>query len=114
MPRGGGVIDGRKYTEHALERMAPDTIQVRAELTKRARERAERKGYPFGSKEYVNELKGVDPRGMTPNVVEDIIKTGTRKPGDNPGTWKYVREDGYVVINDKGDVVTVVPATTKD
>ncbi|EOO19758.1 pre-toxin TG domain-containing protein [Bacillus cereus] len=24
MPRGGGVIDGRKYTEHALERMAPD------------------------------------------------------------------------------------------
>lgn len=41
MPRGGGVIDGRKYSEHALERMAPDTVQVRAELTKRARERAE-------------------------------------------------------------------------
>lgn len=32
MPRGGGVIDGRKYSEHALERMAPDTVQVRAEL----------------------------------------------------------------------------------
>lgn len=51
---------------------------------------------------------------MTPNVVEDIIKIGTRKLGGNLGTWKYVREDGYVVINDKGDVVTVVPATTKD
>ncbi|MFE4760655.1 hypothetical protein [Bacillus mycoides] len=114
MPRGGGGIDGRKYTEHALERMAPDTIQVRAELTKRARERAERKGYPFGSKEYVNELKGVDPRGMTPNVVEDIIKTGSRQPGDKPGTWKYVREEGYVVLNDKGDVVTVVPAKKKE
>ena len=46
---------------------------------------------------------------MTPNVVEDIIKTGTRKPGDTPGTWKYVRDEGYVVINDKGDVITVVP-----
>ncbi|HGH7173718.1 TPA: hypothetical protein ACJMKJ_001219 [Bacillus wiedmannii] len=114
MPRGGGGIDGRKYTEHALERIAPDTIQVRAELTKRARERAERKGYPFGSKEYVNELKGVDPRGMTPNVVEDIIKTGSRQPGDKPGTWKYVREEGYVVLNDKGDVVTVVPAKKKE
>ncbi|KZD59727.1 hypothetical protein P9X13_10545 [Bacillus cereus] len=57
MPRGGGVIDGRKYTEHALERMAPDTIQVRAELTKRARERAERKGYTFGLDKYMEELK---------------------------------------------------------
>ncbi|HDX9610163.1 TPA: hypothetical protein ROY01_001154 [Bacillus toyonensis] len=91
-----------------------DTIQVRAELTKRARERAERKGYPFSSQEYVNELKGVDPRGMTPNVVEDIIKTGSRQPGDKPGTLKYVREEGYVVLNDKGDVVTVVPAKKKE
>ncbi|WP_410989783.1 S-layer homology domain-containing protein [Bacillus cereus] len=114
MPRGGGVIDGRKYSEHALERMAPDTVQVRAELTKRARERAERKGYTFGSDKYMEELKKVDPRGMTPNVVEDIIKTGTRKPGDNPGTWKYVRDEGYVVINDKGDVITVVPAKKKE
>ncbi|CKF95299.1 Uncharacterised protein [Streptococcus pneumoniae] len=114
MPRGGGVIDGRKYSEHALERMAPDTVQVRAELTKRARERAERKGYTFGSDKYMEELKKVDPRGMTPNVVEDIIKTGTRKPGDNPGTWKYVRDEGYVIINDKGDVITVVPAKKKE
>ncbi|CAH2465981.1 hypothetical protein IIQ_05214 [Bacillus cereus VD118] len=52
----------------------------------------------------MEELKKVDPRRMTPNVVEDIIKTGTRKPGDSPGTWKYIREEGYVVINDKGDV----------
>ena len=78
----GGVIDGRKYTEHALERMAPDTIQVRAELTKRARERAERNGYTFGSKEYMEELK-VDPRGVTPSVVEETIKHATKNPEIN-------------------------------
>ncbi|MGU3370289.1 hypothetical protein [Bacillus mycoides] len=109
MPRGGGGIDGRKYTEHALERMASDTIQVRAELTKRARERAERKGYPFGSKEYVNELKGVDPRGVTPSVVEEIIKHATKKPGNKPGLWQYDGKDVRVVLNDSGDVVSVVP-----
>ncbi|MCQ6337357.1 hypothetical protein N7976_23010 [Bacillus thuringiensis] len=58
--------------------MAPDTIQVRAELTKRARERAERNGYTFGSKEYMEELKKVDPRGVTPSVVEETIKHATK------------------------------------
>lgn len=109
MPRGGGVIDGRKYTEHALERMAPDTIQVRAELTKRARERAERNGYTFGSKEYMEELKKVDPRGVTPSVVEETIKHATKKPGNKPGLWQYDGKDVRVVLNDKGDVVSVVP-----
>ncbi|WP_410985314.1 hypothetical protein [Bacillus cereus] len=113
MPRGGGVINGRKYSEHALERMAPDTIEVRAELTKRARERAEKKGYKFGSDDYMKELSKVDPRGMTPNVVEDIIKNGSRSPADTPSTWQYTTKNGYVIINDKGDVVTVVPAKQK-
>lgn len=36
MPKGGAVINGRKYTEHALERMAPKTGAVRDELSKRA------------------------------------------------------------------------------
>lgn len=72
-----------------------------------------KKGYKFGSDNYMEELSKVDPRGMIPNVVEDIIKTGSRVPGDKPGTWKYIREDGCVVINDKGDVVTVVPAKKK-
>ncbi|MGQ8857058.1 pre-toxin TG domain-containing protein, partial [Bacillus sp. TSA_307] len=109
MPRGGGVIEGRKYTEHALERMAPDTIQVRAELTKRARERAERNGYTFGSKEYMEELKKVDPRGVTPSVVEETIKHSTKKPGNKPGLWQYDGKDVRVVLNDNGDVVSVVP-----
>ena len=32
MPIGGKYINGRKYSQHALERMAPDAPQVRAEL----------------------------------------------------------------------------------
>ncbi|MEI5926013.1 pre-toxin TG domain-containing protein [Bacillus sp. TD10] len=110
MPRGGGVINGRKYTEHALERMAPDTLEIRAELNSRAREMAAKKGYKPGSKEYNELFSKIDPRGMTPNVVEDIIKTGSRSPGDKPGTWKYSRADGYVILNDNGDVITAVPA----
>ncbi|MFJ7819737.1 hypothetical protein ACIQYX_28675 [Bacillus toyonensis] len=50
---------------------------------------------------------------MTPNVVEDIIKTGSRTPADTPGTWKYSRADGYVILNDNGDVITAVPAKKK-
>ncbi|PFE08581.1 hypothetical protein [Bacillus cereus] len=110
MPRGGGDINGRIYTEHALERMAPDTLEIRAELNSRAREMAAKKGYKPGSKEYNELFSKIDPRGMTPNVVEDIIKTGSRSPGDKPGIWKYSRADGYVILNDNGDVITAVPA----
>ncbi|WP_367899936.1 S-layer protein, partial [Bacillus pseudomycoides] len=89
MPRGGGVINGRKYSEHALERMAPDTVEIRAELNTRAREMAAKKGYKPGTAEYEALFAKIDPRGMTPNVVEDIIKNGSRSPGGKPGTWKY-------------------------
>ncbi|MGG0516193.1 S-layer protein [Bacillus pseudomycoides] len=102
MPRGGGVINGRKYSEHALERMAPDTIQVRAELEKRAKSR----GLVRGTQKF---KEFVDPRGITPSVVEDIIKNGTKKPGNKPDSWEYTGRDARVITNDKGDVVTVVP-----
>ena len=36
MPQKGKIINGRYYTKHALERMAPDIPQVRAELELRA------------------------------------------------------------------------------
>lgn len=36
MVEGGGTINGREYSQHAMERMAPDTPQVRAELSRRA------------------------------------------------------------------------------
>lgn len=42
---GGGMdINGRWYTEHALERMAPDTPQIRAELKQRAINRVQKTG----------------------------------------------------------------------
>ncbi|QWG53564.1 S-layer protein (plasmid) [Bacillus mycoides] len=102
MPRGGGTINGRKYSEHALERMAPDTIQVRAELEARAKSR----GLVPGTQKF---KEFVDPRGITPSVVEDIIKNGTKKPGNKPDSWEYTGRDARVITNDKGDVVTVVP-----
>ncbi|MFF1995297.1 S-layer protein, partial [Bacillus mycoides] len=102
MPRGGGAINGRKYSEHALERMAPDTIQVRAELEARAKSR----GLVPGTQKF---KEFVDPRGITPSVVEDIIKNGTKKPGNKPDSWEYTGRDARVITNDKGDVVTVVP-----
>ncbi|KZD42003.1 hypothetical protein B4083_1410 [Bacillus cereus] len=47
----------------------------------------------------------MDPRGITPSVVEDIIKNGTKKPD----SWEHTGRDARVITNGKGDVVTVVP-----
>lgn len=42
-------------------------------------------------------------------VVEDIIKNGSRKPGNKPGSWEYTGKDARVILNDNGDVVSVIP-----
>ena len=52
MPKGGKVINGRYYTQHALERMAPDTLEIRAKLSRRAEKIANQKGYKLGTKDY--------------------------------------------------------------
>ncbi|MUK87330.1 hypothetical protein GMD78_02805 [Ornithinibacillus sp. L9] len=110
MPQGGGTINGRKYSEHALERMAPNTPEVRAELTTRAHQRATQQGLKPGTKEYNDFMKKqVDPRGITPSVVEDTIKYGTPSPGNTPGTTVYQRDQIRVVTNSNGDVITVIP-----
>lgn len=44
MTEGGGIINGGEYSQHAMERMAPDTPSVRAELSRRAEALAESKG----------------------------------------------------------------------
>lgn len=66
MPRGGGVINGRKYSEHALERMAPKTQEVKAELTNRAHERAAKQGLKPGTKEYNEVLKNISIHVVLP------------------------------------------------
>jgi hypothetical protein len=100
-PEGGGMlINGRWYTEHALERMAPKTPQVQAELALRAAKRLERLGLkstPAYDACLKSALKEIKPRGVPPSVVEAEIM----KPGSTS-----VR-----VITAKGGriVVTVIP-----
>jgi hypothetical protein len=100
LPEGGGgaEVNGRWYSEHALERMAPDTPQVRAELEARAPARAERAGLKPGTKEYGDwwNSNGPDPRGVPPSVVEAEIR--------NPGSTGV-----KVITNAKGNVVSVIP-----
>ncbi|WP_322905764.1 RHS repeat-associated core domain-containing protein [Paenibacillus campi] len=110
MPKGGGTIGGRRYSEHSLERMAPNTPEVRAELTTRANQRAAEQGLRPGTKEYNDFInKQVDPRGITPSVVEDTIKNGTKTPGNTQGTSVYQSDRVRVVTNANGDVITVIP-----
>jgi RHS repeat-associated protein len=52
-------------------------------------------------------LDRMQERGMYPSVVEDIIATGTTKPGNEPGTTVHTTKQGSVVLNANGDVVTV-------
>ncbi|PGN05093.1 pre-toxin TG domain-containing protein [Priestia megaterium] len=110
MPKGGAVIHGRKYTEHALERMAPNTAEVRAELTTRAHQKAAEKGIKVGTTEYNKFIKSyVDPRGITPTVIEDAIKNTPAKPGSRAGTFDHIAEKVKVVVNNTDDVITVIP-----
>ena len=41
-------------------------------------------------------------------MVEDTIKHGKCNPGNQPGTWEYIGEDARVIVNDQGDVITVI------
>jgi len=110
MKEGGEIINGREYSQHALERMAPDTSQVRAELEARATQNALGKGLNPGTNQYNDFItKYVDPRGITPSVIEDAIQNGTKVAGKTPYTWECATSDVNVIINEFGDVITVMP-----
>ena len=109
MPEGGAVINQREYSQHALERMAPDTLQVRAELSRRAERKAEQLGYKLGSQQYDDFCsKYVNPRNIPPSVVEDAITTTTPTSGNTNGTFIHETQDVKVIINSKGKVITVI------
>jgi hypothetical protein len=80
---GGGMhINNRWYTEHALERMAPDTPQVRAQIRTRVGQRLERLGigpsHPAYDRVLARALQRIDPRGVPPSVVEaEILRPGS-------------------------------------
>ncbi len=109
LPEGGCVINGRFYTKHALERMAPKTPQVMAELEGRALA----KGYvrPYQGDKGASEdfIKYVQPRDIPSIVIEDAIANGIQKIGTGKyaGTIEYTTVDLKVVINNRGDVITI-------
>ena len=110
MTEGGGVINGREYSQHAMERMAPDTPTVRAELSKRAEKAAQQKGLEVGTKEYYEYCtKYVDQRNIPPSVIEDAISSSKAIPGNRPDTFIHETLDVKVVINSNGKVITVIP-----
>lgn len=110
MKEGGGIINGREYSQHAMERMAPDTPSVRAELSRRAEALAESKGLQVGTPEYYQFCqKYVDPRNIPPSVIEDAIRNTTAVPGHTAGTFVHQTEDVTVIVNDTGKVITVIP-----
>lgn len=110
MPLHDSVINKRRFTQHALERMAPDTPQIRAELCARTHERAISKGFMPETAEYLSFIKAsVDPRGIPPSVIENIISTTIPLLGKYPETLDYVTEEIKVVTNFFGDVITVIP-----
>jgi len=101
LPKHGATINGRYYTQHALERMAENTEEIRLELAKRAIEqRGITRGHPL-----FNKL--VDPRGIHPSRVEEVIRVARRIKGKNPGTWNHTAKGLKVVLNEHGDVITV-------
>ncbi|MBZ1328255.1 hypothetical protein HZR17_00605 [Clostridium botulinum] len=110
MLAGGGIINGRKYSQHAMERMAPNIPEVRAELYKRARKLAKGKGLIPQTKEYSTFIdKYVDPRNIPPMVIEDAIKNTKPIPGNRPDTFLYEAQSVKVIVNGNGDVITVIP-----
>ena len=110
MTEGGGIINGREYSQHAMERMAPDTPSVRAELSRRAEAFAESKGLQVGTQEYYRFCKRyVDPRNIPPSVIEDAIRNIAAVPGNTAGTFVHQTADVTVIVNDIGKVITVIP-----
>jgi subtilisin family serine protease len=101
-PEGGGLsINGRWYTEHALERMAPDTPQVREQLQARVKARLDRLGIRPGNPAYdkvlARALKKINPRGVDPATVEAELQ--------RPGSTRF-----RVISAKRGQVIiTVIP-----
>lgn len=110
MTEGGGIINGREYSQHAMERMAPDTPSVRAELSRRAERLAESKGLQIGTPEYYQFCqKYVDPRDIPPSAIEDAIRNTNAVPGHTAGTLVHQTADVTVIVNEAGKVITVIP-----
>lgn len=82
-PGGSKLVDGIKYTDHALKRMAP-----------------------VGLLQKGNQIVS---RGVTPSVVKHAIQNGAKSSGNRPGTVVHTFENVRVVTNKAADrVITVI------
>ena len=110
MQEGGATINGIEYSQHALERIAPNNSSVVAELSRRAENLAEQKGYILGTDEYMDFFnKYVDLRGIPPMVVEEALKNGIKSNGKKAGTFSYRTPNIEVITNDTNKIITVIP-----
>jgi len=110
LSENGAVINRRRYTIHALERMAPDIPQVRAILNSKAQKTAVKKGMIPGTRDYKNFINDYSHvRNIPPLVIEDAVINGTKKQGNILGTWAYETVDVKVIVNYSRDIVTVIP-----
>ena len=110
IPEGGVIINGIEYSQHALERMAPNNSSVIAQLSRRAEKILEQNGYKLGTDEYNKFFnKYVYPRVIPPMVVEDALKNGVKDNGNKVGTFIYTTNDVVVITNDLNKVITVIP-----
>ncbi|MBF2480551.1 hypothetical protein IA817_04375 [Listeria seeligeri] len=108
--KNGANINGRDYSGHALERMAPNTLEIRAQLRTRAQETAKSNGLVPGTDPYNKFVNNyIKPRNIPPSVVEDAIQNGTKLKGNKPNTWSFETKHVKVITNYSGKVVTVIP-----
>ncbi len=100
LPAHPKTINGRLYTTHALERMAPNTPEIQQRLEKRALAM----GFASGSPEF---RRYVNPRNVTPQEVERTIEHA-QDVTDHGEVTAYSAKGIKVVLNTKGNVVTVI------
>lgn len=102
-PKAGGCFhNGRWYSGHALERMAPDTEEMRALLQARTEKRAQASGIEVGTDAFKAWLIKNEPqlREILPAEVEAAIA--------HPHAM-----DLNVITSEEGDVITVFRRTQK-
>lgn len=100
LPGQGKEIEGRYFTKHALERMAPDTPEVRRQLEARALA----KGLAKDTKAF-NDY--VQPRGITPEQVTETITLGEANSTHREAVI-YRRNGLKVVVAQDGAIITAV------
>ncbi|HZW61013.1 MAG TPA: hypothetical protein VFF04_02205, partial [Candidatus Babeliales bacterium] len=104
----------RYHSKHALEKMAPDTPEVRAVLERRAAEKGIPK-YKVNGELNSDWVSATTPRDIPPSVVEDVIQTAKPVFNEEHGTWSYITDEIKLALDKPdGDVLTVFRRTRRN